>query len=67
MFIERDPGSFRLCRAFADRLGRSVRTLIFTMHSHLLKWFARTAHVMGAPVAHPGSRWPGVLNGGGDR
>jgi hypothetical protein len=28
MFIERDPGSFRLCRAFADRLGRSVRTLI---------------------------------------
>ena len=28
MFIERDPGSFRLCRAFADRLGRSVRTSI---------------------------------------
>jgi hypothetical protein len=28
MFIERDPGSFRLCRAFADRLGRSVRTLV---------------------------------------
>jgi hypothetical protein len=28
MFIERDPGSLRFCRAFADRLGPSVRTLV---------------------------------------
>ena len=37
----------------------------FTMHSHRPKCFARTVHVLGASAAHPGSRWPAVLNGGG--
>ena len=65
MFTELDSRS-RSCRA-ADRLRLPVRTFGFTMHSHRPKWFARTVHVLGAPAAHPGSRWPAVLNGGGDR
>jgi hypothetical protein len=67
MFIERDPGpSGSAGRSLTD-WGTIRANIDFTMHSHLPEWFARTVHVVGAPVAHPGSCWPGVLNGGGDR
>ena len=66
MFTERTPGPGPAGPP-ADRLRPPVRTLVSQMHSHRRKWFARTVHVLGAPAAHPGSRWPAVLNGGGDR
>jgi uncharacterized Zn-binding protein involved in type VI secretion len=65
MFTERTPGRGPAGPS-ADRLRPPVRTLV-SQCTRTVRSGSRTVHVLGAPAAHSGSRWPAVLNGGGDR